>query len=89
MQPRIVIDFDAVDEGDAAALAAFNLPDAGKPADMLRHIQSMRLSLMRLEQQKVQNGGASGNANGGSGTGPPTASGMLDKQTALQAQVRS
>lgn len=87
MQRRIVIDFDADDSAAATAAPARTLSTPavaaeaasagnGKPADMLRAIQSMRLTLKRLEQQKV--------AAGGGGGAAPT----LDKQAALLAQAR-
>jgi hypothetical protein len=86
MQPRIVIDFDADDSGAAPAPArTLSAPTGaaeaasagnGKPADMLRAIQSMRLTLKRLEQQKAASNG------GGAAAGP-----TLDKQATLLAQA--
>ena len=103
MQPRIVIDFDAEDDGGfaqpgaaaaAAAVAAAGLSSdvatSSKPADMLRTIQSMRLSLKRLEQQKQQAAAAAAAAGAGGGAQSlfSAGGGELDRQAAtLQAQA--
>lgn len=105
-QRRIVVDFD--DDGDdgsagspphrpasAHELGAPAGGGAGKPADLLRSIQNMRLTLKRLEQQKQMHAvtaapGAVGGPSGGAsyaGSGGLDGGGMLDKQAALQMQV--
>ncbi len=56
---------------------------SNKPADLLRSIQNMRMTLKRLEQQKQQHAaGATLAASAGSNSG-----GVLDKHITLQLQV--
>lgn len=90
-QPRIVIDFDAEDgEGQEAPQAGSGTVSgavgatSGKPADLLRSIQNMRLTLKRLEQQKQQHAASVAAAPGAGATASIV---VLDKQASLQAQV--
>ena len=87
MPPRIVIDFDAASDveeevEEAAQPAAAAAGGDTKATDVLRSIQSMRLTLQRLEQQKQQHAAAGGGAAALPGD-------VLDKQASLQAQVRA
>lgn len=69
----------AAAQGDAAGPAS----GAGaKPADMLRSIQNMRLTLKRLEQQKALHAAGAPPALGGG-----AATDMLGKQATLQTQA--
>ena len=109
MQPRIVIDFDGDSDGGGGggggASPSRQAPIQQQPqpqqqpqqppADMLRSIQTMRLALKRLEQQKQQQHVATfAGAGGGALPAPLGASiseagGVIDKQASLQAQASS
>ena len=99
MQPRIVIDFDGDSDGGGGGAspsrqAPFQQPQQ-PPADMLRSIQTMRLALKRLEQQKQQQqqhvaasaGTGAGAPPAGLGASSTGAGGVIDKQASLQAQA--
>ena len=81
---RIVINFDDEDD-DAAPEAA----PPGRPADLLRSIQSMRLSFKRLQQEKAaaQHGGVPANLPANLPASAMPRGGVVDKQASLLAEV--